>query len=102
MYNIPKESTCRYCGRRILRAWPEGKEIIIESRRIPYKRKQPDGKAPWLWTAQGIRIYGDPLPEDREDEADGWGHMGHVCPARPMPKRRRPLTRREKYREAME
>ena len=101
MNNIPKESTCRYCGRRILWIRTERGMMPIESRLIPYKRRH-DGKiAPMLWTNKGESIPCDPLPEEREREADGFAHRYHFCPARPRPARKRPMTKREKYREDM-
>ena len=100
---IPKECKCKYCGARIL--WitsPEGRRIPIESRFTPYKKRFGDATAPALWTADGTRIPCDPLTEDREDEAEGYAHMGHVCPAGYRPRKKKPLTRREKYREVWE
>ena len=99
---IPKECKCKYCGARIL--WitsPEGRRIPIESRWTPYKDRRFDGSttAPALWLPDGARIPCTPLPEDRADEAEGYAHMGHVCPAGYRPRKKRPLTRREMYRE---
>ncbi len=101
--SIPKETKCKYCGARIL--WitsPEGRKIPIESRFTPFKKRFGDSTAPCLWTADGCRIPGDPLPEEREAEADGFAHVGHICPAKPRIRKPRPMTRREKYREAFE
>ena len=100
---IPKEKRCKYCGARIL--WvttPEGRNIPIESRFTPFKKRTSGGTAPVLWTADGTRIPCDPLPDERENEAEGYAHMGHVCPAGSRPGKKRPLTRREKYAEAWE
>lgn len=97
---IPKEVRCKYCGRPILFVVSEGKRIPIESRFTPFKKRTEDGsKAPALYTNEGMRIPCTVLPEERENEADGFAHRFHYCPAKPMPKRKKPLTRREKYRE---
>lgn len=101
MANIPKDAKCRYCGRRILFIYPEGKMKRIDAGFTPFKRRPPDGQAPMLWTANGERIYADPLPESRKDEADGWAHIGHVCPAGSRYRRPRPMSKREKWKEEM-
>ena len=97
---IPKETRCKYCGARIL--WvttPEGRRIPIESRFTPFRRRFGETTAPVLWTNEGVKIPGDPLPDERENEAEGYAHLGHVCPAGSRPGKRKPLTRRERFRE---
>ena len=100
---IPRECKCKYCGARIL--WvttPEGRRIPIESRFTPLKKRFGDATAPALWTNEGVRIPCEPLPAERMDEADGFAHKAHICQAGARVRKKRPLTRREKFREAYE
>lgn len=100
MNPIPKDTKCRYCGRRIFFVRDGERRIPCEAEFTPYKRRPADGTAPILWTAQGLKIYADPLPEERAVEADGWAHIGHVCPAGSRYRRQRPMSKREKWKES--
>lgn len=98
---IPRDTKCRYCGKRIFFVEDGGRRIPCDAGFTPYKRRGQDGRAPVLYTAQGGKIYGDPLPAEKEIEADGWAHIGHVCPAGSRYRRPRPMSKREKWKEEM-
>ena len=98
---IPKDTRCRYCGKRILFVTDGEKRIPCDAGFTPYRKRERDDRAPILYTAQGGKIYGDPLPAEKESEADGWAHIGHVCPAGSRYRRPRPMSKRDKWKEEM-
>lgn len=96
------ETVCIWCGARIL--WipgAGGKQIPVEARFTPYRRTERNNPDV-LFTGAGGRIPCEILPEDRDREATGFAHRYHACPKKPVFRKRKPLTRKEKYREMME
>ena len=90
---IPKETRCRWCGKPILFApGKDGRQIPIDSKLKPYSRTIPIGGYPTtLFTIEGGRITCVELPEEWEDQADGYAHRMHIC--RGMPRYGRPARR---------
>ena len=99
---IPKDTECRYCGRRIIFIQTAKGRIPVEAWMTPYRRRE--GAKNLLYTVQGGMISCEILPEDMVDEAEGFAHRYHYCPARPG-RERQPSQRelrREEYREFRE
>lgn len=98
---IPKEKTCVWCGRRILfAAGPDGRKLVLDSRLTPYRRVTERERGPYLYDKNGNRLPAEPLPYEREAEAEGYGHTAHFCSG--PPRRPRPLTKKEKWAMARE
>lgn len=94
---IPRETKCKYCGARIYWIRTERGTIPIEAGWTPFKHRTDGAMAPALYTNEGVKIPCVILPESREKEADGFAHIFHFCPRKPINHRPRPLTAREKY-----
>ena len=95
----PRETKCKWCGKPCYWIQINGRWKLIEAGWTPFKRRFGDAPAPVLYTSDGLRIKCIILPPTREAEADGFSHIPHICPENPVLKRRRPMTRRERYNE---
>ena len=96
---IPKETKCKYCGKRIYFVPTERGLRPVEAGWTPFRR---GGTGQHLYTNEGLKIPCEILPESRADEAEGYAHIFHFCPRKPIYHRPKPLTAREKYRERYE
>lgn len=101
---IPRETRCKWCGARILFVTDldTGRRVPVDSAFTPFQKRPGSTTAPMLWTIEGATIPCEPLPEERSNEADGFAHRGHICPAWAKPKKKKPLTRAEKFKEIWE
>lgn len=102
---VPRETKCKYCGARILfvRDVRNGRILPVESGFVPFKwRRDGNAGAPGLFTGEGVFLPVDELPEEREAEAEGYAHRGHVCPAGARRPTKRPMSRAEQSRKEYE
>lgn len=84
------EGRCRWCGRDLYWIWRDGRKIAVEQSFTPYRNVEQPRQT--LYTALGKPIPCEILPGSREDEADGFAHIAHVCPKSPRLKANRPRT----------
>lgn len=95
----PKETTCRWCGKRVLFVETDRGKVCVEARFTPFKRTdRPTGS---MFRADGARIPCIELREEQAEEADGYAHRYHLCPKAPG-SRPRPQSKAEKWRASRE
>ena len=97
---IPRETKCKFCGKRIYFVATERGKIPVEAGWTPFRRRDGTGQA--LYTNEGMKIPCEILPEERAGEAEGFAHIYHFCAKKPVYHRPRPMTRREKFKEMYE
>ena len=88
------EGRCRWCGKDLYWIWKDGRKVAIEQGYTPYKVVERPQNT--LYTQLGRPIPCEILPRIREEEADGFAHIVHICQKKPVYHRPRPMTRRQR------